>query len=64
MHFRTRAAGAGFAHFPKVVFFIAGEDVVFVYILFPQFVGFGIFFQAFLFVAFKIGYVQAVLSSL
>ena len=66
MDFRAGAAGAGFTHFPKVIFLIAHDDAIFNLCLgkarggqalFPIRYCFFIFKQTFFFISFKYGYI-------
>ena len=58
MELRAGAARTGFTHRPEVVFLAAGMDLLGGQVFKPKLTSFDIGFEAFFFVAFKIGRVQ------
>ncbi len=61
MYFRAGAAGASFAHLPKIIPLAAGQNMAFIDILFPVIPGFLVLLQTFPFIALKNGDIQAAL---
>ena len=58
MNFRRWTTGTGGSHFPKVIFFITGQDALFGNMFFPVIISIVIFFQTFIRSTFKNGYIQ------